>query len=50
MGGGGVASALVRARGIPVTTRLYCLWVLSAMLAFMLEFLSSRALTLMMPY
>jgi len=33
-----------------MTPRLYHLWVLSAILAFMLEFLASRALTLLVPY
>jgi len=33
-----------------MTSRLCRLWVLSAILAFMLEFLASRALTLLVPY
>jgi len=33
-----------------MTPRLYHLWVLSAILAVMLEFLASRALTILLPY
>jgi len=32
-----------------MTVRLYGLWVLSVILALMLEFLASRALTLLVP-
>jgi len=32
-----------------MTARLYCLWVLSVILAFMLEFLTPRVLTLLLP-
>ena len=30
-------------------TRLYCLWVLAVIWAFMLEFLTPRLLTLLLP-
>ena len=33
-----------------MTPRLYHLWILSAILALMLEFLAPRTLTLLVPY
>ena len=44
-----VAGTCATQRGDPPMTRLYCVWVLAVILAFMLESLTPRLLTLLLP-